>query len=307
MYKTIINIIFLVASTVLTVVLAVDPQWGSDLQHRIFGSITQHTPSSQVSPTTTTATTPSLLSYLGGIEAFKNTSSTLPQHVAITTSGIVDATNQERINAGLPPLKLNNLLVESATRKTMDMIAKQYFEHTSPSGITVSDLGRQVGYDYIVMGENLALGDFANSQDVVNAWMQSPGHRANILNPGYQEIGAFAAKGTYQGKDVWFVVQHFGTPRAVCPQISTSLKNSIDTINASLKQLQVQILNEKATLESANHPEGSAYESMVNDFNGLVAQYNTSLVISQDKTKEYNAQVTAFNNCLVHYQSTSAI
>lgn len=221
----------------------------------------------------------------------------------ITSAGIIDATNRERIARDLPPLQVNTKLTESAMRKTNDMITRQYFEHDSPSGKGVADLGREVGYDYVVMGENLALGNFATSDDVVKAWMDSPGHRANMLSSNYQEIGVYAAKATYQGREVWFAVQHFGTGRAVCPSISGSLKSSIDALNADLKARQMYIVTEKALLESPNRPGGEEYRARVEAFNNLVSEYNTALVVSQEKIKEYNAQVNAFNNCLARYQT----
>ncbi len=230
-----------------------------------------------------------------------------PAVVSNTTSpfsvgNIVEATNQERIKAGLPPLSINGKLNQSAAIKTNDMIVRQYFEHVSPSGESVSDLGSKVGYDYIVMGENLALGDFKNAAELLKAWMDSPGHRANILNTGYQEIGVSAMRGEYQGRTVWFAVQHFGTARTTCPAISTSLKQSIDSINADLKRRQAQIATEKAILESPDRPTGEEYQQKVAAFNALVAQYNALLSTSQSKILQYNAQVSAFNKCLSQYQ-----
>ncbi len=228
---------------------------------------------------------------------------TVTDESTITPEAIVEATNAERIKAGVPPLQINSKLVASATIKTNDMITRQYFEHDSPSGKGVSDLGREVGYQYVVMGENLALGNFASSQDVVKAWMESPGHRANMLNPNYQEIGVSVANALYQGREVWFAVQHFGTGRTACPTISTTLKASIDALNADLKARQAYITTEKALLESPNRPSGEEYATRVGAFNNLVSEYNTTLVISQEKIKEYNAQVNAFNSCLGRYQS----
>lgn len=219
-----------------------------------------------------------------------------------SVGNIVDATNRERIKAGLAPLSVNTNLNTSAAIKTQDMIARHYFEHISPSGEGVSDLGTRVGYDYIVIGENLALGDFKNADELLDAWMKSPGHRANILNANYHEVGVYAARGTYEGHEVWFAVQHFGTSRATCPAISTSLKQSIDTINAELKRQQTAIIAKKEVLESPNHPTGEEYEKQVGEYNEMVAQYNALLVTSQSQVAQYNAQVKAFNTCLSTYQ-----
>jgi hypothetical protein len=132
--------------------------------------------------------------------------------------------------------------------------------------------------------------------------MNSPGHRANMLSPKYQEIGAYVAQGTYDGRVVWFAVQHFGTDRSACPGINAKLKPEIDAMNANLNQQRAHISNEKALLVGPNHPEGEEYKDRVTAFNGLVADYNTALVLSQEKIKIYNTQVAAFNACLGMYR-----
>jgi uncharacterized protein YkwD len=220
----------------------------------------------------------------------------------LSVENIIDATNNERIKAGLPPLKASAKLEESAKIKTEDMITNQYFEHTSPSGKTVADLGNEVGYDYVVMGENLALGDFSNANDLLQAWMNSPGHRANILNTSYEDIGVYAAQGTYQGRTVWFAVQHFGTERGVCPSIDTALKSSIDSLNATVKQEETAIDTLRTQIEDPNHANDQTYSNLIVQFNALVATYNANVTTSQQKISTYNAQVVAFNKCLSQYQ-----
>lgn len=220
----------------------------------------------------------------------------------LSIGNIIDATNGERIKAGLPPLKANIQLEQSAKLKVDDMITNQYFEHTSPSGKTVSDLANEVGYSYVVLGENLALGDFASADDLLQAWMNSPGHRANILNKSYEDIGVYAAQGTYQGQTVWFAVQHFGTERGVCPIVDTTLKNGIDTLNATIKQEETTIDALRTQIEDPNHAQNQAYTNLISQFNGLVATYNTNITISQEDTSQYNQQVIAFNKCLSQYQ-----
>jgi hypothetical protein len=182
------------------------------------------------------------------------------------------------------------------------MIANDYFAHTSPSGKTVADLGQEVGYDYVVMGENLALGNFSNVNDLLQAWMNSPGHRANILNPSYEDMGAYAAQGMYQGKEVWFAVQHFGTEREVCPALDANLKSTIDAMNISIQNQETDITALKNKIEDPSHVEGSAYTAMINQFNDMVATYNADLATSQQNISTYNQEVVAFNNCLSLYQ-----
>ncbi len=299
MYKT-INTIGILIVLGLLVFLVSKPGIVRDTARGAIASIKEasvlHVPSDFVSNSVEPIVSSPLTSYLRKPTSTKETE-------PLASASIIDATNNERIKAGLAPLTLNPKLSSSATIKIEDMVKRQYFEHVSPNGKGVSDLGTEVGYNYIIMGENLALGSFVDSDDVVAAWMESPGHRANILNAQYQEIGVAVQKAEYQGREVWFAVQHFGTNRSACPAISNALKNEIDAINKDLKNRQVHIAAEKALLESPDHPQGEEYKEAVEAFNKLVADYNAILIISQEKIRTYNTQVTVFNSCLVRYQS----
>jgi hypothetical protein len=220
----------------------------------------------------------------------------------IDIESIIDATNNERVKAGLLPLAVDAKLNASAKIKVEDMIKRQYFEHVSPTGENVSDLGYRVEYNYVIMGENLALGNFVSAEDLLKAWMNSPGHRENILSLNYQDIGVSAMKGMYQGREVWFAVQHFGTTRNACPIINQTLKSSIDAMNASLKKRDAQISALRVKIEAEDHPDGDEYRRMIAEFNTLVKEYNTELAASQKLITQYNAQVVAFNTCLAQYQ-----
>ncbi len=89
------------------------------------------------------------------------------------------------------------------------MFAKNYWAHNSPTGGTPWDFIIGAGYHYTVAGENLAK-NFSDSQSVVNAWMASPTHRANMIKPGYKEIGFAVVNGTLNGEETTLVVQMFG-------------------------------------------------------------------------------------------------
>jgi hypothetical protein len=91
------------------------------------------------------------------------------------------------------------------------MAEKGYFSHTGPDGAQPWKWFREAGYRYEYAGENLAV-NFNESEDVVNAWMKSPTHRANILKHDFTEVGIGVATGTYKGKEAVFVVQFFGKP-----------------------------------------------------------------------------------------------
>ena len=124
---------------------------------------------------------------------------------------LTSLTNDARAENNLPPLAGNPLLDEAARRKAEDMATLGYFAHTSPSGVTPWSWLSQVGYRYAAAGENLAV-NFFDSEDVAEAWMNSPSHRANIVRSDFTEIGIGVAKGTYQGRSTVFVAQFFGKP-----------------------------------------------------------------------------------------------
>lgn len=129
----------------------------------------------------------------------------------ISPERVVEVTNQKRAEQGLSPLKINNKLSEAAQRKAGDMFAFNYWAHSSPSGRTPWQFFQEVGYKYLYAGENLAR-DFMDSESVVDAWMNSPTHRDNVLNPNYKEIGLAVVNGTLNGAETTLVVQLFGTP-----------------------------------------------------------------------------------------------
>ncbi|HVV14943.1 MAG TPA: CAP domain-containing protein [Candidatus Paceibacterota bacterium] len=124
---------------------------------------------------------------------------------------VIALTNTERVDNNVGRLSENALLDAAAQAKADDMAAKGYFSHVGPDGKEPWAWITGAGYGYNSAGENLAV-RFSDSTDVVNAWMASPTHRANIVKPVYQEIGVGVAQGTFQGQPATFVVQYFGTP-----------------------------------------------------------------------------------------------
>jgi uncharacterized protein YkwD len=131
---------------------------------------------------------------------------------AVYAGVLIANTNQEReASLGGGQLATSTLLTEAAQLKANDMASKGYFAHVSPDGKTPWYWLDKVGYAYDYAGENLAV-NFVNSPDISNAWMASPEHRANILNPVFKDIGIATAVGIYQGKSAIFVVQLFGDP-----------------------------------------------------------------------------------------------
>lgn len=130
-----------------------------------------------------------------------NNSSSNSNSFAAYQQEVVDLVNKERAKYGLTALKSNSSLSNVATIKSQDMINKNYFSHTSPTYGSPFDMMKQFGISYNTAGENIAMGQKTPSE-VVTAWMNSEGHRANILNSNFKEIGIGIAKNS-KGQLYW--------------------------------------------------------------------------------------------------------
>ena len=139
----------------------------------------------------------------------------------VAVTALTDETNSQRTADNLSELRVSPLLQAAAQAKANDMAVKGYFSHTSPDGLTPWYWFRGVGYNFSYAGENLAI-NFSDSQDVTNAWMNSPEHRANILNSNFTEIGMATAQGNYNGIPSIFIVELFGTPGTVPIAVSST-------------------------------------------------------------------------------------
>lgn len=129
----------------------------------------------------------------------------------LTKVNLIELANAARQSCGFQALNENPVLSQAAYLKAKDMIEKGYFAHYSPEGITPWYWLEKSGYAYSSAGENLAIG-FSESEQVHLAWMNSPSHKKNIMNPNYREIGIAVLKGNFQGSQTALVVQYFGNP-----------------------------------------------------------------------------------------------
>ena len=107
---------------------------------------------------------------------------------AIISKNIVSLVNQSRAEEGVEPVSENQILLASARLKAQDMIFKNYFAHDSPDGRKPWQWINRAQYDYVYAGENLAM-DFTTAESVHEAFLKSPSHQRNIINPKYKEIG----------------------------------------------------------------------------------------------------------------------
>ena len=158
------------------------------------------TPSNQEKPTTPSKPAPQ--------EKPTTQSDSASQSLGAYEQQVVDLVNKERAAAGLPALKVNLKLSQVAEKKAEDLRDNKYFSHNSPVYGSPFDMMKQFGISYKTAGENIAKGQ-KTPEAVMNAWMNSSGHRANILNSNFTEIGVGYVTDS-NGTTYW--VQHFIKP-----------------------------------------------------------------------------------------------
>jgi len=218
---------------------------------------------------------------------------------ALTSVGVIAQTNDQRAqNGNLLPLGENATLDAIATLRLDDMFQQQYFAHVGPQGESAITVASSVGYAHLALGENLALGLYAGDPGVVTAWMASPGHRANILDTQYTQIGVAVREGTFQGQETWIAVQVFGRPASDCPAPDANLKTSIDLSENQISAMDAQLQSDKAAIDAMSPQSGPQYNAQAEDYNNLVAQYNNLATETKTAISTYDAQVDAFNACL---------
>lgn len=142
---------------------------------------------------------------------FTQTGSVLGRVTNITPAALLADTNSFRTDDGLNRLSINASLSQAASGKAKDMIDKGYWSHTSPDGTQPWYWIEQAGYNYQEAGENLAK-NFSTAQATVDAWMNSPTHRENMLKSSYTEVGFGIANGEIEGKQTTVVVAFYAEP-----------------------------------------------------------------------------------------------
>jgi len=225
-----------------------------------------------------------------------------PLQSFLTVEGVLKWTNSQRKeNGSLPPLKENKKLDAIAEERMKDMFEKQYFEHNSPEGINASNIAEKNGYQFIAIGENLALGNFQDDKALVQAWMDSPGHRANILNNRYQELGVAVGKGIYEGEQTWIGVQIFALPLSACPQPDKALKTNIDALQSEIAGIEKNadiLKNEIGDLNAETKEEIDIYNQKVGQYNTMIEKANELIAQAKIAIAAYNKEVNLLNSCI---------
>ncbi len=240
---------------------------------------------------------------------------------------ILSWTNFYREKEDIASLTENETLNQAAQKKLEDMFQRQYFEHVSPDGKNAGDIVSGLGYQYLRVGENLAMGNFKDEKDLVDAWIASPGHRENILNSKFTEIGVAAKSGTFQGNETFLSVQVFASPLSDCPIPDESLKSNIEEKEKTLQNFKNEADSLKKEIETLQKNQETLYnqeqdllkagqygeidninnqlqegqktiQNKIDAYNKLVPIINTLSQELQNLIFNYNQQVNEFNQCL---------
>lgn len=171
-----------------------------------------------------------------GLFLIRGTTAQILGAVSFEKGQIIELTNSRRAENGLSALVENSQLDQAAQAKASDMFAHDYWAHYSPQGKTPWQFINAAGYKYTFAGENLAR-DFSDPESVVNAWMNSPSHRSNLLDRNFREIGVAVEKGELAGREGTLVVQMF----AANPQspVGKKVDGSRLTVNSQPQTSQV--------------------------------------------------------------------
>ncbi len=194
---------------------------------------------------------------------------------SIQSAFLVDLANDDREDLGLARLAINDTLITAAGMKANDMAEKSYFAHVSPEGRTPWYWISLAGYNYLYAGENLAV-NFYDSEEVQEAWMDSPTHKANIVSKNFTEIGIATASGMYKGDKTTFVVQMFGSQKKSPARV---VEASSEDVIAPIEVAVAPITEENADDDSA--VLGSEIEPIKPEPKNEIATVPTAPIIAQ--------------------------
>lgn len=177
---------------------------------------------------------------------------------AVVRSDVIAYTEEARVDEGGQELRESDVLNRAAQAKADDMAARGYFSHQGPGGEAPWTWFEKAGYRYVYAGENLAV-KFTDSKRVVDAWMASPKHRANIVKSQYQEIGVGIAQGSYKGSAATFVVQFFASPaaQAAAPAAAENASENV-AVSAASELLPTPIAVAEAPAAQAEPVQASS-------------------------------------------------
>jgi len=219
----------------------------------------------------------SLLITFGVSHIQSSSGSILGYATDISTTKLFDLTNREREEAGLSQLTYSAKLAQAAQSKAAHMFANQYWSHYGPLGETPWQFIMNSGYQYEFAGENLAK-NFLSSDGVVNAWMDSPTHRENILRKEYADVGFAIVNGVLNGEETTLVVQMFGTPLyGLAPEQAENPASAEKVAQVAEDPLAIESITKPSSSETLGAP-GKAQPAFYSLFLNLNILFFTLLL-----------------------------
>lgn len=210
----------------------------------------------------------------------------------ITISNVIELVNASRNKEGLNDLGENKTLDKIARDKLEDMIKNNYFAHTSPKGATPWSWFEKEGYDYRYAGENLAI-NFLTAEGQHKAWMESPTHKKNIMNPQFLEIGVAVAAGEINNQTAIITVQEFGTlagaGEAASKKENFSAKGKKDVLEEDQK-IPPTVLSVK----NENNPAGKGTQNEPMLADGYLSKLQNAFSKNRNAVLEYSQIASLF-------------
>jgi hypothetical protein len=197
----------------------------------------------------------------------------------ISPSEVIRLTNDRRVAAGLSPLSENGALSQAALAKGADMLNKGYWAHFAPDGTSPWTFFTNFGYKYRYAGENLAR-DFSSPGAAVDAWMNSPTHRDNILNGNYKEVGIGVVEGNLAGVETTIIVQFFGTPAGGTASIPEAKAKEATTVASLTPKPQVAAVIATPVATPKPTPTSLPTTTPESDSNVVVSPFATTKGVS---------------------------
>lgn len=191
-----------------------------------------------------------------------------------TNEDIIRLTNQERKEKGLKEYIVSDRLMFSAQKKAQDMKRGEYFAHTSPDGVEFWSFVQQAEYEYKSVSENIAEG-YYSAPSVVDAWMNSEGHRKNILSVDFEEMGvAILDFKDQEGNESYVLVQHFGLQTGQDAQAEQEvvcekeIKKNCSKIEDKKDELRELVKEQDKVIETAEK-EGYSRKDLIELYDNL--------------------------------------
>ncbi|GAB6056909.1 hypothetical protein JCM31598_43310 [Desulfonatronum parangueonense] len=194
------------------------------------------------------------------------------------------------------------------------MINNRYYAHVNPTtGEGPGEAIKQANYQFITYAENIAMGNWQSNRHIVDGWINSPGHRANIVNPNIKEIGVAIIKdkaASLGRPSVYYGVQLFASPMPDCSRPSEADKALLQEMQRKNDDIWRRVNNQKSEIERLQaqinrEQNNNTRNRMINDYNRQVNTYN-NLVSQANGMQEslklvihsYNKKINEYNLCM---------